>query len=131
MWGINAFLRLSFARSLEMWIRVLWSSSCTKFLTSSRTFCKDSCPKNIKPTEILIFLEAVELIPVGNCNNSGLEVPPVLLEYPPTNSPALHGSYKWIIMHEKCGRPDSNEFQLKWRFGTHGNCKKIKSFLYI
>ena len=22
-----------------------------------------------------------------------------------------HGSYKWIIMHEKCGRPDSNEFQ--------------------
>ena len=28
-----------------------------------------------------------------------------------------------IIMHEKCGRPDSNEFQLKWRFGTHGNWK--------
>ena len=34
-----------------------------------------------------------------------------------------HGSYKWIIMHEKCGRPDSNGFQLKWRFGTHGNWK--------
>ena len=25
----------------------------------------------------------------------------------------LHGSYKRIIMHEKCGRPDSNGFQLK------------------
>ena len=24
-----------------------------------------------------------------------------------------HGSYKRIIMHEKCGRPDSNGFQLK------------------
>ena len=24
-----------------------------------------------------------------------------------------HGSYKWIIMQEKCGRPDSNGFQLK------------------
>ena len=34
-----------------------------------------------------------------------------------------HGSYKWIIMHEKCGRPDSNGFQVKWRFGTHGNWK--------
>ena len=34
-----------------------------------------------------------------------------------------HGSYEWIIMHEKCGRPDSNGFQLKWRFGTHGNWK--------
>ena len=34
-----------------------------------------------------------------------------------------HGSYKWIIMHEKCGRPDSNGFQLKWRFGTNGNWK--------
>ena len=34
-----------------------------------------------------------------------------------------HGSYKWIIMHKKCGRPDSNGFQLKWRFGTHGNWK--------
>ena len=32
-----------------------------------------------------------------------------------------HGSYKRIIMHEKCGRPDSNGFQLKWRFGTLGN----------
>ena len=39
-----------------------------------------------------------------------------------------HGSYKWVIMHEKCGRPDSNEFQLKWRFGTHGNWKKSKSW---
>ena len=37
-----------------------------------------------------------------------------------------HGSYKWIIMLEKCGRPDSNEFQLKWRFGIHGNWKKSK-----
>ena len=25
----------------------------------------------------------------------------------------LHGSYKLIIMREKCGRPDSNGFQLK------------------
>ena len=23
-------------------------------------------------------------------------------------------------MHEKCGGPDSNGFQLKWRFGTYG-----------
>ena len=36
---------------------------------------------------------------------------------------ARHGSYKWIIMHEKCGRPDSNGFQLKWRFGTYGHWK--------
>ena len=35
----------------------------------------------------------------------------------------VHGSYKWIIMHEKCGRPDSNGFQLKWRLGTHGHWK--------
>ena len=35
----------------------------------------------------------------------------------------LQGSYRWIIMHEKCGHPDSNGFQLKWRFGTHGNWK--------
>ena len=34
--------------------------------------------------------------------------------------PPAHGSYKWIIMHEKCGPPDINGFQLKWRFGTHG-----------
>ena len=34
-----------------------------------------------------------------------------------------HGSYEWIIMREKCRRPDSNGFQLKWRFGTHGNWK--------
>ena len=39
-----------------------------------------------------------------------------------------HGSYKWIIMHEKWGRPDSNGFQLKWRFGTHSNWKKSKSW---
>ena len=31
-------------------------------------------------------------------------------------------------MHEKCGRPDSNGFQLKWRFGTHGNWKNKKSW---
>ena len=37
----------------------------------------------------------------------------------------LHGSYKWIIMHEKCGRPDSNKFQLKWRFGIHKNWKSF------
>ena len=36
---------------------------------------------------------------------------------------APHGGYKWFIMHEKCGRPDSNGFQLKWRFGTHGHRK--------
>ena len=35
----------------------------------------------------------------------------------------FHGSYKWIIMHEKLRRPDSNGFQLKWRIGIHGNWK--------
>ena len=34
-----------------------------------------------------------------------------------------HGSYKWIIMLEKCGRPDLNVFYLKWIIGTHENCK--------
>ena len=34
-----------------------------------------------------------------------------------------HGSSKWIIMHEKWRRLDSNGVQLKWRFGTHGNWK--------
>ena len=34
-----------------------------------------------------------------------------------------HGSYKWIIMNEKYGRTDSNGFQLKWKFGNHGNWK--------
>ena len=32
-----------------------------------------------------------------------------------------HGSYKWIIMLEKCGPPDLNVFHLKWIIGTHGN----------
>ena len=40
-----------------------------------------------------------------------------------------HGSYKWIIMNEKCGRLDSNEFQLKWRFGIHGNRKNQIRFV--
>ena len=31
-------------------------------------------------------------------------------------------------MHEKYGGPNSNGFQLKWRFGTHGNWKKSKSW---
>ena len=35
-----------------------------------------------------------------------------------------HGSYRWIIMLGKCGRPDV--FHLKWIIGTHGNWKKIK-----
>ena len=34
-----------------------------------------------------------------------------------------HSSYTWIIIHEKCRRPDSNWLHLKWRFGTHGNWK--------
>ena len=34
-----------------------------------------------------------------------------------------HGSYKWIIMLEKCGRPNLNVFHLNWIIGTHGNWK--------
>ena len=34
-----------------------------------------------------------------------------------------HGSYKWIIMFEKCGRPDINIFHIKWIIGNHGNWK--------
>jgi hypothetical protein len=30
---------------------------------------------------------------------------------------------EWINMSKKCGGLGSNEFQLKWRFGTHGNWK--------
>ena len=36
---------------------------------------------------------------------------------------SMHVGYKWFIIHEKCGRPDSNGFQLKWRIGTHGHWK--------
>ena len=36
-----------------------------------------------------------------------------------------HGSYKWIIMLEKCGRPDLNVFHLKWIIDTHG---KVRTF---
>ena len=35
----------------------------------------------------------------------------------------LHGSYKWIIMLEKCGRPDINVFHIKRTIGNHGNLK--------
>ena len=38
----------------------------------------------------------------------------------------LHGSYKWIIMLEKCGRPDINVFLIKWIIGNHGNFKNRK-----
>ena len=34
-----------------------------------------------------------------------------------------HGSYRWIIMLEKCGHSHLNVFQLKWIIGTHGNWK--------
>ena len=34
-----------------------------------------------------------------------------------------HGSYKWIIMLEKCGRPDLTVFHLIWIIGTYGNWK--------
>ena len=34
-----------------------------------------------------------------------------------------HGSYRWIIMLEKCGQSDLNVFHLKWIIGTHGNGK--------
>ena len=34
--------------------------------------------------------------------------------------PTPHGSYKWIIMHEKCGRPDNNGFQLQGVRGQSG-----------
>ena len=30
------------------------------------------------------------------------------------------GSYKWIIMLEKCGRPGINVFHIKWIIGNHG-----------
>ena len=35
----------------------------------------------------------------------------------------LHGSYKWIIMFEKCGRLDLTVFHLIWVIGTYGNWK--------
>ena len=34
-----------------------------------------------------------------------------------------HGSYKWIIMVEKCWRPDLTIFHLIWIIGTYGNWK--------
>ena len=34
-----------------------------------------------------------------------------------------HGNYKWIIMLEKCGRPNLNVFHLKWIICTLGNWK--------
>ena len=34
-----------------------------------------------------------------------------------------HGSYNWIIMLEKCGRPDINVFHIKWIISKHGNWK--------
>ena len=43
----------------------------------------------------------------------------ILVKSCSTKTQTHHGSYKWIIMHEKCGRPNSNGFQLKWRSGTH------------
>ena len=33
------------------------------------------------------------------------------------------GSYEWIIMLEKCGRPDPTVFHLIWVIGTYGNWK--------
>ena len=35
-----------------------------------------------------------------------------------------HGSYKWIIMLEKCGHPDIDVYHIKWIIGNHGNWKK-------
>ena len=35
----------------------------------------------------------------------------------------VHGSYEWIIMLEKCGRPDLTVFHLIWVIGTYGNWK--------
>ena len=35
----------------------------------------------------------------------------------------MHGSYKLIIMLEKCGHPDINVFHIKWIIGNHGNWK--------
>ena len=32
----------------------------------------------------------------------------------------LHGSYKWIIMLEKCGRPNLTIFHLIWIIDTYG-----------
>ena len=36
----------------------------------------------------------------------------------------FHGSYKWIIMLEKCGRLIINVYHLKWIIATHGNWRK-------
>jgi hypothetical protein len=36
-----------------------------------------------------------------------------------------HGSYKWIIMLIKCGRPDLTVFHLIWIIGIYGNWKNL------
>ena len=36
---------------------------------------------------------------------------------------AAHGSYRWIIILEKCGRPGINVFHIKGIIGNHGNWK--------
>ena len=35
--------------------------------------------------------------------------------------PTYYGSFKWIIMLEKCGRQNINVFHIKWIIGNHGN----------
>ena len=40
-----------------------------------------------------------------------------------TSSRLMNGSYKWIIMLKKCGRPDLTVFHLIWIIGIYGNWK--------
>ena len=40
-----------------------------------------------------------------------------------------HGSYRWIIMLEKCGHANINVFHLKWMVLIHKNWKSVGRFL--
>ena len=92
---------------------------CCKFVPQScklkLTFCK-FVPQSCKVNDTYYFLAESQFQ-----SSNAMEFLCTLFQI--IRVEVLHGSYKWIIMHEKCERPDSNGFQLKWRFGTHGNWK--------
>ena len=71
-----------------------------------------------RPKEVPIFDQTMSILQMIKDKKVCL-----LFKFPDFWSCALHGSYKWIIMLEKYGRPDLNGFHLKWIIGTHGNWK--------
>ena len=58
-----------------------------------------------------IGISSSEIYEPKNITDEVVIPPPELM--PSKKARTAHGSYKRIIMHEKCGRPDSNGFQLK------------------